>query len=151
MKGGEIKLGVIGRGRVHVLARDIARKQALCKRVPVSSQVSLKVRLRVTRGEDDAFGPGKAQLLESLLETGSLNRSASAMKMSYVKALALVRAMNEHFREPLIELTRGGKHGGGTKVTDAGRRVLAEYHVMHAASEAAALSAWRRLRRLVKD
>jgi molybdate transport system regulatory protein len=112
---------------------------------------AIKVRLRVTRGEEDAFGPGKAQLLESLIETGSLNRTASAMKMSYVKALALARAMNEHFREPLIELTRGGKQGGGTQVTDAGRKVLAEYQAMREASEAAALPAWRRLRRLVKD
>jgi molybdate transport system regulatory protein len=123
----------------------------ICRRVRDSSKAAIKVRVRVTRGDDDAFGPGKAQLLESLLETGSLNRTASAMKMSYVKALALVRAMNEHFRKPLVELSRGGKQGGGTQVTDAGRQVLAEYHAMREASEAAALPAWRRLRRLVKD
>ena len=119
--------------------------------MPASSQVSIKIRLRVTRGEEDAFGPGKAQLLESLLETGSLNRTASGMKMSYVKALALVRAMNAHFREPLVELSRGGRLGGGTQVTAAGRKVLAEYHAMRAASEAAALPAWRRLQRWMKD
>ena len=81
----------------------------------------------------------------------SFNRTASGMKMSYVKALALVRAMNAHFREPLVALSRGGKQGGGTQVTDSGRKVLAEYHAMREASEAAALPAWRRLRRLVKD
>ena len=103
------------------------------------------------RAEEDAFGPGKAQLLESLLETGSLNRTASAMKMSYVKALALVRAMNENFREPLVALSRGGKQGGGTQVTDMGRKVLAEYQTMREASEAAVLPGLRRLKRLVKD
>ena len=116
-----------------------------------SQKVSIKVRLRVTHGDDDAFGPGKAQLIESLLETGSLNRTAGTMKMSYVKALALVRAMNTHFCEPLVVLSRGGSHGGGTQVTDTGRKVLAEYHAMREASEAAALPAWKRLRRLVKD
>jgi molybdate transport system regulatory protein len=119
--------------------------------VIASSKPTIKVRVRVTRGEEDAFGPGKAQLLESLLETGSLNRSASAMKMSYVKALALVRAMNAHFREPLVELARGGKQGGGTRVTDAGRKVLAEFQAMRESSEAAALPAWRRLRKLLKE
>ncbi len=119
--------------------------------MPSSSPSAIKLRLRVTRGADDAFGPGKAQLLESLLETGSLNRTASTMKLSYVKALALVRAMNEHFREPLVTLSRGGKQGGGTQVTDTGRKVLATYQSMREASEAAALPAWRRLRRLVKD
>lgn len=111
----------------------------------------IKIRLRVIRGEADAFGPGKAQLLESLLETGSLNRSASAMKMSYVKALALVRAMNAHFAEPLVVLSRGGKQGGGTQVSDAGRKVLAEYHAMHQASEAAVGAAWKRFRHLLRD
>jgi molybdate transport system regulatory protein len=100
---------------------------------------------------DDAFGPGKAQLLESLLGTASLNRTASAMKMSYVKALALVRAMNAHFQEPLVVLTRGGAKGGGTQVTEIGRKVLAEYQAMCAASEAAAQPAWKRLRKLLRD
>ena len=103
------------------------------------------------RGDEDAFGPGKAQLLESLLDTGSLNRTSSAMKMSYVKALALVRAMNAHFIAPLVVLSRGGKQGGGTQVTDTARKVLAEYHAMREASEAAALPSWRRLRKLLKD
>ena len=96
-------------------SRDSAICNPLCRSVPQSPHLSVKVRLRVVCGEADAFGPGKAQLLESLLETGSLNRSASAMKMSYVKALALVRAMNAHFAEPLVVLSRGGKDGGGAQ------------------------------------
>ena len=116
-----------------------------------STKPTVKVRLRITRGEEDAFGPGKAQLLELLLETESLNRAASALKMSYIKALALVRSMNEHFREPLVEQVRGGKKGGGTKVTDAGKKVLADYQEMRAACEAAALPGWRRLKRRVKE
>ena len=132
-------------------SRDSAICKRLCRSVPQSPQLSVKIRLRVVRGEDDAFGPGKAQLLESLLETGSLNRSASAMKMSYVKALALVRAMNAHFAEPLVVLSRGGRDGGGTQVTAAGRKVLAAYQEMRVASAAAAGPAWKRLRRLLRN
>ena len=111
----------------------------------------IKLRLRIVHGDGDAFGPGKAQLLESLLETASLNRTAGAMKMSYMKALALVRAMNTHFAEPLVALTRGGPKGGGAQVTETGRRVLSEYQAMRSASEKAAQSAWERLRRLLKS
>lgn len=111
---------------------------------------AVKVRLRIACGDDDAFGPGKAQLLESLLATGSLNQTAGALKMSYVKALALVRAMNAHFRQPLVELSRGGAQGGGARITDLGQRVLEEYHAMREASEAAARPGWRRLRSLLK-
>ncbi len=112
---------------------------------------TLKVRLRIVNGESDAFGPGKAQLLESLLATGSLNRTASEMKMSYVKALSLAHTMNEQFAEPLIELSRGGRQGGGAQVTPLGRKVLAEYHTMSAATEKAARPSWRRLRRFLRD
>jgi molybdate transport system regulatory protein len=110
----------------------------------------VKLRLRITCEDEDAFGPGKAQLLESLLETQSLNRTASGMKMSYVKALALVRAMNTHFTQPLVVLSRGGSQGGGTQVTDLGRKVLGQYHAMCAASESAAVPAWRKMRKLLK-
>jgi molybdate transport system regulatory protein len=111
----------------------------------------IKLRLRITHEGADAFGPGKAQLLESLLETASLNRTASAMKMSYVKALALVRAMNAHFAEPLVTLTRGGPNGGGAQVTETGRLVLAKYQAMRLASEKAAQPAWNRFRLLLKS
>ena len=108
------------------------------------------MRLRIVSGKDFAFGPGKAQVLESLLETGSLNQTASAMKMSYVKALALVHTMNTYFAEPLVVLSRGGSHGGGAEVTDTGRKVLAEYLAMCAESEAAAQPGWRKLRKFLK-
>jgi molybdate transport system regulatory protein len=111
----------------------------------------IKLRLRITHEGEDAFGPGKAQLLESLLETASLNRTASAMKMSYVKALALVRAMNTHFTEPLVVLSRGGTKGGGAQVTEAGRLVLSKYQAMRLASERAAQSNWKEIRRLLKN
>lgn len=111
---------------------------------------ALKVRVRVMNGEDIAFGPGKAQLLESLLVTGSLNRTAGEMRMSYVKALALAKTMNAQFTEPLVELSRGGRQGGGTQVTALGREVLAEYQAMAAATEAAARPAWQRLRKLLR-
>jgi len=121
--------------------------------VPISKKgdiSSLHLRVRIARGGDFAFGPGKAEVLGSLLETGSLNRTASAMKMSYVKALELVHTMNRHFAKPLVILSRGGSHGGGAQVTDAGRKALAAYLEMQKATEDAAKPAWRRIRRLLK-
>ena len=131
-------------------SRDSGTRKPVWRSVPQPPQLSVKVCLRVVRGEGDAFGPGKAQLLESLIETGSLNRSASAMKMSCVKALALVRAMNAHFAEPLVVLSRGGRDGGGTQVTAAGRKVLAAYQEMRVASRAAAQPGWWKLRRSLR-
>ncbi|HSI14349.1 MAG TPA: hypothetical protein VK961_20030 [Chthoniobacter sp.] len=114
------------------------------------SEPALKVRVRIMSGDDIAFGPGKAELLESLLTTGSLNRTATQMKMSYVKALALTKTMNTQFSGPLVELARGGRQGGGTQVTELGRKVLAEYQTMAEATEKAARPSWQRLRKLLR-
>ena len=119
-------------------------------RISKSSPASLHLRVRIAREGDFAFGPGKAQVLASLLETNSLNRTASTMKMSYVKALDLVHTMNTHFAEPLVVLSRGGSHGGGAQVTPAGRKVLAAYLAMCAASEKAAQPGWKKLRKFLK-
>ncbi len=73
------------------------------------------------------LGPGKADLLERIGETGSIAAAGRAMSMSYKRAWMLVMEMNAAFRDPLVESTRGGARGGGARLTDAGSTVLAHY------------------------
>ena len=60
------------------------------------------VRLRVLRGSDVAIGPGKADLLEAIVRTGSIAAAGRTMKMSYRRAWLLVDMMNRSFREPVV-------------------------------------------------
>lgn len=94
--------------------------------------------LRLFRGDDVAMGPGKADLLDAIVGTGSISAAARAMNMSYRRAWLLVDAMNRSFREPLVQGAAGGRRGGGAVVTDAGVRVLAQYRAMEAAALASA-------------
>src|SRR5271169_4454822 len=94
----------------------------------------LTPRFRVACGKDIALGPGKAELLKMLLETGSLNEAAKRLRMSYMRAWTLVQTMNDCFREPLVIAERGGKTGGGMKVTETGCRALALYQEIEAAA-----------------
>jgi len=84
------------------------------------------VRIRVNLGIA-AFGPGKADLLESIAETGSISAAARQMRMSYKRAWQLVDEMNRMFTEPLIEAAPGGAHGGGATLTPLGARIAAAY------------------------
>lgn len=84
-------------------------------------------RIRLVFGPEEMIGPGKAELLERITRTGSIAAAGREMGMSYKRAWMLVETMNAMFREPLVERTRGGAKGGGAVVTEAGRRVLAEY------------------------
>lgn len=94
-------------------------------------------KLRVMVGEEIAIGPGKAELLAAIAETGSISASARRLGMSYRRAWRLVDTMNRCFREPLVASATGGAGGGGAQVTAFGRRVLGHYRVMHARVERA--------------
>ena len=78
------------------------------------------------------LGPGKADLLERIRDTGSIAAAGRQMNMSYKRAWMLVEAMNATFRDPLVNSTRGGPNGGGARLTEAGQTVLAQYRSLQA-------------------
>jgi molybdate transport system regulatory protein len=94
--------------------------------------------LRVTFGGDFALGPGKADLLEGIHETGSIAAAGRRMKMSYKRAWMLVETMNAAFSDPVVETARGGSARGGATLTAAGQQVLAAYRRMERAAGKAA-------------
>ena len=49
-----------------------------------------------------AIGPGKADILEGIRDTGSIAAAGRRMKMSYKRAWLLVETMNAFFSEPLV-------------------------------------------------
>lgn len=97
-----------------------------------NQNVSLRPRVRLQLGDEVALGPGKAELLMLIEETGSISAAARRMGMSYRRAWLLVETMNRCFASPLVETAQGGKGGGGAGVSELGRRVLVLYHQMEA-------------------
>lgn len=83
------------------------------------------------------FGPGKAELLARIGETGSIAAAGRQMGMSYKRAWSLVGEMNDAFAEPLVTSARGGTGGGGAVLTEAGSRVLHLYREAMTRAEAA--------------
>ncbi len=90
--------------------------------------------LRVTLGDDFYIGPGRADLLELIAETGSISAAGKAMGMSYKRAWGLVQALNDGFGAPLVETSRGGSAQGGATLTTLGREVLDRYRHMQQAT-----------------
>lgn len=67
------------------------------------------------------------ELLERIDASGSISAAANAMGMSYKAAWQAVEAMNNLSEQPMVARQTGGKHGGGTTLTEYGRRVVAAY------------------------
>jgi molybdate transport system regulatory protein len=98
-------------------------------------------------GDEIALGPGRVDLLELVQKTGSLRAAAARMGMSYMRAWHLVKYTNRCFNEPVIEVIRGGKSGGGAKLTAAGRRVVALYRQLEEDCFKSAKRSWSELRK----
>ena len=91
-------------------------------------------------GEDIAFGPGKAELLLAIVETGSISAAARKMGMSYRRAWLLVDTMNRCFKSPLVASSAGGSQGGGASITALGEEVLAHYQSLQNDIDAVAIA-----------
>jgi len=99
------------------------------------------------RDSPPAMGPGKAELIERIAETGSISAAARAMGMSYRRAWQLVEALNAAYKSPVVVTAVGGDKGGGARVTPHGRRLAAAFRAMERKASAAIAADLRRFAR----
>jgi molybdate transport system regulatory protein len=84
-------------------------------------------RLWVDKAGQSFLGHGRVELLAAIAETGSISAAARSMGMSYKAAWQAVDAMNNLADSPLVQRSIGGQHGGGTRLTEEGRRTIAMF------------------------
>lgn len=118
-------------------------------RVPAKSHArtapGARFRLRVTTGDEIAVGPGKIALLEAIDETGSLTAAAKRIEMSYRRAWLLVDQLNRSLKRPAVISANGGEHGGGSELTDVGRKLVDLYRRIEATAGRACAADIKRL------
>lgn len=101
------------------------------------------VRFRVDFGRDGAVGPGKIALLEHIGTGGSLSQAARELGMSYRRAWQLLESLNSSFREPVALSAKGGRGGGGARLTPFGRVLIRVYREFDAEMQKRAARAFR--------
>lgn len=94
-------------------------------------EFEIRNRIWINGDEGTFLGNGRIQLLEKLLETGSINDAARALKMSYRKAWSLLESMNNQAPEPYVIKSTGGQGGGGTLVTKAGKKAIRNFRKLN--------------------
>ncbi|MDQ7743903.1 TOBE domain-containing protein [Hydrogenophaga pseudoflava] len=83
------------------------------------------------------LGEKRIRLLEAIALHGSILQAAKAVPMAYKAAWDAVDDMNNVAPEPLVLRATGGRHGGGSELTDFGRRLIAFYRALEQESQAA--------------
>jgi molybdate transport system regulatory protein len=108
----------------------------------------LFLRLPLGRG---MMGPGKAQLLELIAQTGSIRAAAAAMKLSYRRAWLLLQETEQLFGAPVLERQTGGKRGGGAALTRLGSAIVKHYRAAEARAGRAVSADLSALKKLAKN
>lgn len=95
--------------------------------------MKIKSKIWIASEQGILISEGRVQLLKLIDETGSLNKAAKAMNLSYQKAWKLVDESNKVAKSPLITTQIGGSKGGGTVLTPYGKSVIASFESINRA------------------
>lgn len=120
-------------------------------RAPAKPPTPPGLRIRLVFDDGAMIGPGKADLLELIRETGSIAAAGRRLGMSYKRAWMLVETLNDTFAAPLVESHRGGAGFGGAALTETGEQALALYRKLQARAAQATAGEVGALRRLRRD
>jgi molybdate transport system regulatory protein len=106
------------------MSRSPARK------VTAPAPLQLVGKLEINTAVGPFLGGTRIRLLEAIDEHGSISQAAKHVPLSYKAAWDAVDAMNNLSEQPLVERSTGGRQGGGTRLTDHGRQLVAMYRAV---------------------
>jgi molybdate transport system regulatory protein len=89
----------------------------------------MKSRFKIWLEKDGgvAFAEGRRMLLEAVDRLGSLNAAAKELGMSYRAAWGKIKATEKALGIKLLEVTTGGKGGGGAVLTPEAKELILKY------------------------
>lgn len=89
-------------------------------------------KLEVSTDLGTFLGDTRIRLLEAIDQYGSISQAAKHVPLSYKAAWDAVDTMNNLADQPLVARSTGGKHGGGSILTDHGRKVIGLFRAVEA-------------------
>ncbi len=92
--------------------------------------IRIDCHLWFNRDSEGYLGDRRVALLEQIDATGSISQAAKRIGMSYKAAWDAIDAMNNLADNALVVRSVGGRHGGGTELTEFGRQMIGVYRFM---------------------
>ena len=95
----------------------------------MGDKIVMKVKFKIWLEENGgvAFAEGRRMLLESIERLGSLNTASKELGMSYRAAWGKIKATEKALGIKLLEVTTGGKGGGGATLTPEAKELISKY------------------------
>jgi len=89
-------------------------------------------RILLDTDEGSLLAEKRVQLLEAIEQSGTIQKAATQLGLSYKGAWDAVNAMNNLCDQPLVERQVGGRRGGGSQLTEQGRNLIHLYRTVEA-------------------
>ena len=101
--------------------------------------------------QGNMIGPGMVELMERIEGHGSIRKAAVSMDMSYQKAWLLIDNVQQIFGGAIFTTEIGGRHGGGTGLTELGRELIQTFRNVQKKIDKANAADVRMLSELVRE
>jgi molybdate transport system regulatory protein len=88
------------------------------------AKATVGLRAWIEVGGKPLLGPGRARLLEEIEARGSISAAARSVGVTYRTAWRWIEHMNAAAGRDLVKGTRGGREGGGARLTAFGLAAL---------------------------
>jgi len=88
---------------------------------------SLRIKTWLLKNEKFLLSEGRAMLLKYIEEEKSLLKASERMEMSYRHAWGTIKEIEEALGKNIVSSLRGGREGGRTTLTSAGKEILSQY------------------------
>ena len=80
---------------------------------------------------DVVFGLGRLKIFDAIDRLGSIQGAAKELKMSYRAIWGRIKATEERLNRPLLIRGRGGRKGGGSRLTPFALTLLIHFRHLH--------------------
>jgi len=80
----------------------------------------------VNQKGDIIIGEGRSEILENIEKTGSLNKTAKVMKMSYKGVWSKIKVTENYLKVRLVAMDKTR----GSRLTREGKELLEKYHML---------------------
>lgn len=89
----------------------------------------MKVKSKVWLEKDGklVFGSGKMLILKTIRQTGSINKAAKKMKMSFRHAWSCICSAEKRLGVSLLIKVKGGRAGGGALLTNYAKGLIDKF------------------------
>ena len=91
------------------------------------SKVQVRSKVWLEAHGRPVLGPGRQELLRAVDEQGSISKAARLLHLTYRKAWAQIKAMEDQLGLPLVQKQTGGQGGGGARLTPEAKDLLSKY------------------------